>query len=322
MKKALYSLFIFTCIVIGATFLGSLLFMLYGNLMSFVANQEESFFSFKMLIPGVIVSFPIACILALFFLILLEIRREEASGFTLGLYIFMGFAVWCAFIPFDLHHSISYIQETASEIRDSEFLTDGLFRKNPDGTVEFYSRVSPAGFADGILIDINGAHGEKGAVIPFTGKNVIVETEDVFADSIIREGANISPVVAVPLGIYAELMINGTNCWMKGVWSWMAFASFGFALLSLYGLKKISSWKLLNAFLIVLCGGCVAMLNYLYWCGEVFNGIAVEWARFFSALPVSDPFILCLNLVLVIVFSAAGVIRHLNDKKKKMGVLN
>jgi len=297
--------------------------MLYGNLTTLVANQADNFFSYKMLIPGVIVSFPLACILALFFLILLEIRRADSSAVRLGLYIITGLCVWCVFIPFDLHKSVAYIQEAAMEENNNELLTSGLFRKNPDGTIEYYSRVSAAGYADGILIDVNGIAGEKGCVIPFKGKDINIYSEDVFADSIIREGAQISSVVAVPLNIYAELMINGTNCWLKGVWSWISFAAMGLALMSLYGLKNISSWKLLNAFLIVLAGVCVALLNYLYFCGEVFNGIAVEWARFFAAWPIDNPFILCLNLVLIIAFSAIGIVRHMNEKKKKaMGVLN
>ncbi len=309
MKKSLYSLLIFFSILIAGTFIGSLFFMLYGNLTSLIASQSDSFFSYKLFVPGLLVSFPLVCIIALLLLVYFEIRHPTSSVWPVVTYVALGILTWCVLIPFGLSKSVEYV-ENRYQVEDSQTpLTNGLFRKSSEG-VEYLSSVNSEGFADGIFID------NEGNISHFYGKDVRVHVKDLFADSLIRDGAALSPFVYVPLGIYAELMVNGTNCWMKGYVSWICFAFMGFALLALTNLRQLSSWKLLNTFIIVIAGVLVAMLNYVYYCGDFFNGFAVEWARIFEGLPVDNPLMVAMNLLLIVIFVAARFIRRVTKKEE------
>lgn len=310
MKKSLYSLLIFFSVVIAGTFIGSLFFMLYGNLTSLIASQSDSFFSYKLFVPGLIVSFPLVCILGLLLLVYFEIRHPTSSVWPKVTYIGLGILTWCVFIPFGISKSVKYV-ENRFVVEDSQTpLTKGLFRKSENG-IEYLSSVSKDGLADGIFID------QTGKISFFYDKDVKVHVKDLFADSLIRDGASLSPFVSVPLGIYAELMVNGTNCWMKGYVSWLCFAFMGFALLAVTNLRQLSSWKLLNAFIIVIAGVIVAMINYVYYCGEFFNGFAVEWARIFEGLPVDNPLMVAINLLLIAVFIGVRFIGRVTKKTEE-----
>ncbi len=319
MKKSIHILIVFFSVVITGSLLGSMLFMLYGNLTSLVANQKDTLFSFELFVPGIMVSFPLVCILALLFVILLNIRHSDFSKTSLITYLVLGLLTWFVFIPFDLSRSVDYITQEHNRV-NREILTDGIFRTTDEG-IEYLSRVTPDGLADGIFIDTTGSYKNPGTVLEIKQKDVSSKATDVFADTLIRDGAELSQFVSVPLNIYAELMINGTNCYLKGVISWISFAFMGLALISCAGLSNVSSWKLLNIFFVVFMACITGLLNYEYYSGDFFNSFAVEWARFFHGWPVDNPFMVILNLVIAGVCTMTGVIRFPKKAKSDGEVL-
>ena len=92
----------------------------------------------------------------------------------------------------------------------------------------------------------------------------------------------------------------------KGIFSWLLVCSFGFALWSVYGLIRVSSWKLINTFMIIFMQGFIILINGIYYSErfEILHSL-IPSNNLFSG---SELLLAIINFVVGIVLITVGII--------------
>lgn len=257
-------------IVIG-TLLASLFYMIFCSLLSLVAGEQHSFFSSEIFFRGIFVSSPLIISAVLVSLVLFGIRQPSNPIIKNITYILFGLLSWLFLIPlnFELFQSDSPISISEPNQIQSEqkSLSVGYFRPAESGVV-YFSEIKDDGKSDGIFIDTEGISGKQGAVIQFFDSQVDLPDEE-FADVLMKNSLSLSPVVSIPMKIYSRLFSVAQSKYNEGKIAWLIFATFGLALISVWGIGKMTSWKLLNAVFTLTLVFLIVLLNFLYYSGRI-----------------------------------------------------
>ncbi|MBR1537723.1 MAG: hypothetical protein IJ630_12405 [Treponema sp.] len=302
----------FAVIYLASIFLGMVifatLFMLNCNLTSFVTGVQSAFFSLKFFMTGLFFSVPLVCILVQILFIFYLIRHPSQQILSFILYVIFGAVSWLVLIPTDLHLIHKYDSDTYSSRVEAS--SAGVFRKEASG-VFYYSRIDENGKAEGLFLDTTGYFGQEGAVVPLYDYTVKTESAFPYSDILIKNSLEPSKIVTYPLSVYNALLTAALYSSSLGFLAWLAFASLGLALLSVYGVQFASSWKLANV-IFVICS-CIAILfiNFLYYMNimpDFFKEIAFKLSELTG---VKDPLIILINLIITAVFAVFGLFMSL-----------
>ena len=129
MKRALY----LTVIYLASMFIGTLvfatLFLLSCNLSMFVTDLSSTFFSLHFFTIGLLISFPIVCILVQVLLVLYFIRHPGKQILSLVLYAVFGLLSWIAFIPTDMKLLTKYYDGHDILSARVSAVSSGVFRE-------------------------------------------------------------------------------------------------------------------------------------------------------------------------------------------------
>ena len=304
MKRILSFIVIYVASILVCTLVFATLFMFSCNLSMFVTGTESSFFSLQFFLNGVLLSLPLSCVLIQVLLVFYLIRHPSQHILSLVFYLVFGAISWLVLVPTDLHLISRYESDLITTRLESS--SAGVFRKEESG-VFYYSRIDEDGSADGIFFDTTGFSGSEGEVIPFFDMPVKNESAFPYSDILIKNALQPSPLVTYPLAVYNALLTAGAYSASLGFISWLAFASLGLALLAVYGVQFLSSWKLANVISVFVVVLAIVAVNYLYYMNILpapLKEVAAKLSEFTGA---KDPLIILVNLIFAVLLTAFGI---------------
>ena len=304
MKRALSFFVIYIASLLVCTALFAMLFMFSCNLTMFVTGLPSSFFSLHFFLTGALTCFPLVCILTHILFVLYLIRHPSNQIISLVLYVVLGALSWLVLIPTDMHLISRYESDVFSTRVEAS--SAGVFRKEENGIV-YYSRIGDDGTADGLFIDTLGIQSQGENVIPFFNSSVKNETAFPYSDILIKNSLQPPAMAVYPLSVYNALLTASQYSNSLGFLAWLAFASIGLALLSIYALQFASSWKLANVSFVICAAFAIIFINYLYYMNmlpSVLKEVALKLSEFTGA---KDPLIILINLIITVILAGFGI---------------
>ena len=304
MKRTLSFIVIYFGSLLVCSLIFAMLFMLNCNLTMFVTGVSSSFFSMHFFMVGLLTCFPLVCVLTQILLILYFIRHPSNQLISLILYVIFGAISWLVLIPTDLHLVARYESDAISTRIEAS--STGIFRNEGSG-VYYYSSIDDEGNADGIYIDTLGFHSKQGTVIPFFDSKIHNESAFPYSDILIKDSLQPSEFVVFPLSVYNSLFTAANYSSSLGFLAWLAFASIGLALLSIYGFQFGSSWKLANVVYVICSAVFIIFINYFYYMNLLPDVLKDVSAKLSSLTGTNNSLIILINLIITAIFVLFGV---------------
>ncbi len=290
--------------------------MLCMDLTQLVIGTRFSLFRFEFFLKGVYLSFPLVSIMALLMIILYQIRHPQHSVPSVAVFIALNLLLWAMLMPLVLGLSLrTDIRPPAA----APSASSGFFR-NEDGLVYYWEVFSHNGKGEGLYIDLYGVHGEPGQVYPLHQVDKPEQkTPSPFADTLVQKSIDMPKCVSIPLTAYLSLLYYARDCLSRGYLQWLGFASLGLAFMSLYGLGWLSSWRLLNAFVVMVVSVCIALVNYALYAGLLLPGVSRFWQLGLGAFGKHVPFTACVNVLIALCMLGIGLANSFLRREKARG---
>lgn len=303
MKRALSFIIIYVASMTAGSLLLATLFMCSCNLTMLVTGLRSFFFSPQLFLTGLLTSFPLVCVLTHILLVLYVIRHPAKKIVSLILYAALGAVSWLVLIPADLHLISRHENDIVSTRTDAS--SAGFFRAEDNGIV-YYSRVGD-GTADGLFIDTVGVKSQENKVVPFFNAPIKNDSAFPYSDILIKNSLRPPLLVAHTLAVYSSLLAVARHSHSLGFFAWLAFASVGLALLSVYGLQSASSWRLANVIFVMCATFAILALNYLYYQNIMPDALRDAAAKLAEFTGAKDSLVIIINLFISAVFIVSGV---------------
>jgi len=317
---------------IFGTLIGACFYMLYETCTMLVAGTSSNAISLNLFLKGVFISFPISMGLSAMMLTLYFIRHPALPFIPILTYAVLILVAWLVLIPSCTKLSLNYDTKTES-VKNKNSLSSNLFRKS-NSLVTYFSKVYNDNFANGMCINIS-----NDASTIYTFKNVPLEdNKKTFSDSLIAESIEMPRLISYIMNDISTLMEAGKKAikswkaenqltfgasFFKGISYWLCYISMGLALLSVIGLRRVSNWRLLNTFIVILSTFCITSFNSIYYRKTIYEGAAAIVDKWFSKMIfIHDPFAVLVNIVIFILFSVTGLLIDIfkkNNDLDKMG---
>ena len=291
MKKAFFLVLIFFIIFLSILLATAFFAMLAENCAHMKVGVETDFFNFTYFYHNIVRYLPWCAIISLMMLILYIIKHQFSVPQFVVPYFILALLIWMLVIPACSIWYDNIQKEYPIPQPDAQNLSTGYFRK--DGEYLTY---------------VTGKEGENGeewrrkVLSEQTETNTATDdTEKTvrFADSLI-ENAVTSPF----LWDYAheKCLLLKQFCHSaleKGYFSYILFATLGFALSSVIFLHRFSSWRLVNALSVIIISALIIMANIHFYDPVITNKIPFlgKWW-----LPLT------VNSTLCVLFMTIGII--------------
>ncbi|MBO5137061.1 MAG: hypothetical protein J6B81_00995 [Spirochaetaceae bacterium] len=298
MKSFATQILAFLFICIGGAILGLSLCLLYIHATQIIAGQSVGYVPDGLPLVCLLYSCAVVAFFSCVFLINYTIRHPQKKIPQLLAFCLVMLIAWGFVIPFCLNKADSLQQNIVMQ-EETALPSRKYFRPDTDG-VFFYSNVSPdTETADGIYIDTSGFTGSKSGIIPLKQVPINKDVALPFSDLLIRDTLQLPQIVKPILNGINVLCKNAVNA-TQGLLSWLIFSTMGLALGSLFGLRSVFRWRLLNCLSVLICFVGIISTNIAYYMGwpGVFFGI-VEIPLWVMNCIISGVFI-CLGTVLAI----------------------
>lgn len=298
------------CSIVG-TILCGFIFMVCDGLRFFVAGQELDVISLELFIHGIYFSAPGVFVLTQMLLILSVLRRKTDNKrrnhlFAIVTYLLLGILTWCLVFP-KLIESASEFDEYKEDRLELVPLSVGYFRETDDG-ITYYTKISKEKKAEGLTIDVNGKYGKTGKIFPFYEKDISGVNYIPYSDILIKKAVAMPLAVSYPNEIYTKILDTAKNSWSDGKFAWLSFATLGLALLSLYSVQFLSSWKMVNAFAVILGGISICYINFLYYAEKFPSSVLNLPNRLPSLFSLENSVIVYINIIIFILLGIFGLV--------------
>ena len=304
MKRVLYFAVIYVASMLLGTLVFATLFMFGCNLTMLVTGSTTSFYSLHFFVKGILAAIPLVCVLIQVLLVLYTIRHPASHILSWIMYLLLGLLSWLVIIPTD----VKLIERYDSGVESFRVTSTsaGVFRKEDSG-VYYFSRIGDDGKAEGIFLDTTGFLGHEGTAIPLFDYEAKNESAFPYSDIIIKNSLEPPRLVSYPLAVYDALLTAARYASSLGFLSWLAFASLGLSLLSVYGVQFTSSWKLANVSCVITASAVILFMNYLYYM-HLMPPMLKEIAEKLSDLTGhTDSLIVLANLVIAVLLALFGL---------------
>jgi hypothetical protein len=307
MKSVIGMILTYVAVCVFGTLLGAVFYMLYVSCILFVAGTPFAAVSLSAFLHGCILFFPACLLFSSLFLTLYKIRHPEGFLVPFCVYLVLGFVTWTVFFPFSLR---IIKMQTVDTMSGKKMLSPGFFRYSGD-TVYYFTTVTKNGKASGMGIRLGSSGDVREPVFLFTGMQLEDDSDTPFSDSLAGNVLLMPALLGVMVRnisiLYrAALSVSGTGGWIR----WLFFASLGLGLLSVYGLVRCTTWRLLNTFLVIFSTVSLCLINSFYYHVPVFfssaEKILNDWTV--KIMPFHIPFIVVVNMFFCLIFSLTGII--------------
>lgn len=313
MKKALKLVFIYLIILITGTVLGTLLYSLYLNLLSFVSGRDITFFKDAELFQSLFFVMP--CMLIFIMPAIAYYRIRHPGGILqLIVYVILCMLTWIILMPGSVALK-DFCSKRFSFESNRESLSPNYFRMVDDDVYYFTREFS---------VSTQGRAPEAPAIIIDTSENGGVEYKSLgdYPSLVLNKKALPFREVQIkkifgedvnPLPVDFRLlnsMISGA--YAGGLGHILTLISFVLLLCSVYGITNFFDWRLLNAVMLFVITALVLCLNSMYFLPQFhelkMRIMSIGFFRFLGGI-VSEPILFILNCFFALVFILNGIIR-------------
>lgn len=318
LKTSFRMLLAFFLICSVGTVLSACLYMIYSSCTLLIAGDAFDVFSKSLFLEGIVKALPVCIAISSILLALYLIRHPSEVVCPLITYLILGLASWFVLLPLTNTLSLKLEGVTGFE-KEERPLSENYFRKSND-QISYISTYNADGNADGTVIELSPV--ERG-VYSFT-EVPLAERSSEFSDSLIEESVTVPFVCRFIINSISVMFSTGRNYLSKGYLNWIFFATCGLAILSLLGLKRMSSWRLINVFTIVSLAVIIFSFNAAYYGQPEFQKYTFKIDQWFLKFPIiPNPCAVLFNLIVTLVFSVFGIINAIikapeKPKKQKL----
>ncbi|HPX25558.1 MAG TPA: hypothetical protein PLG87_02025 [Treponemataceae bacterium] len=310
MKSSLFLLVVFTILCIAVTLFCAFGYVLVDGCTHMAAGTSLSFFSLDVFLNGIIMCFPFAAGFSCMGMIFYMIRHPSAPLLSVAVYFVIGVAVWAFLVPQALRIEQMGLFKSLN-VRTENRLTEGYFRPSEYG-VFYYSKINSQNIAEGVYIDTTGASGSMSPISRFTNLQLAPTGNEFFADPLFASSAKITVIIEHIITFAKVMRIEALKAVKKGFFSYLSFASIGLALLSLIGIKSMSSWKLLNLSFVIILYVVICRINLLIYTSPVFYSVLSFFQEKKISVLSSLPYLqLAVNCLISLLLVSAGMIQYL-----------
>lgn len=247
-------------------FAATFLYMFYTMCSTIVAGSGITHFTLLHFIQGIILSFPIVLIFTGPFTSFYIIRHRELSLWCLVPFLLMH----CALFAFAQPAFLSLVYDQKENLAPEENIvppSPGYFRTLGDKYIIYYSSMTDAGVASGILIDT-----EKATDNLYTFHNTKINTNNEFADSLILSSIKLPGVIQHAIRSFKSWHIALYNAITGKKGQWLSFCSVLLPLVACCLMVKLSRWRLVS--LIMVMGSTI--LVYVFNLSVLAGGFLAE----------------------------------------------
>ena len=284
MKKSFWLVLVFfvffLVILTGTAFFG----MIAENCMHLKAGVKAAFFNGRYFIDCAVKYLPWCAVISLMMLVLYIIKHKFSIPQFIIPYFILGLLVWMLVIPgcSSLYYSLQKNYPITPP--DTGTVSEGYFR------VDGESLTFQTGTAES-----NGDLWSRKVFQGRTDENISGD----YADSIIEGG------ISLPFWgdfVYEKCMLLKNVCRAaldRGYFSYILFATMGFALCSVIFICRFSTWRLVNALSVMLCFVIIVLANVHFYDRTILE-----------KLPFLDKWWIPLvfNVVICVSFMTVGII--------------
>ena len=312
MKRSLLLLVQYFIFILLGCLLGIFVYTQFYNNINLVAGFPVKFSKYP-LIKGFLESIPIILLLIGMLLSLYKVRHMENPVSSAIVYSCLGIITWFLVFPASLS-LIKVLTPVTEKIAESEIkseLSRGYFRKV--GNVYYYFLEEQRGdITQVIAIDSNQNTFGIIKQLDLSADSEFNKQTQPFVDPIIKASLDNIPYRIIK--VFSNVKKNAMSAWNNGYISWLLFCSLGFALWSIYGLIKISSWKLINTFMIIFFQGLIILFNGIYFSSrfELLHDLIPP----VKSIPVSELLLAIVNVSVGILFITVGIISTCVKKRE------
>ena len=277
MKKSFWLVLVFfvffLIILLGAAFFA----MLAENCMHLEAGVKSDFFNFSFFIDSLIKYLPWCAVLSLMMLVLYIIKHKFSVLQFVIPYFILALLVWMLVIPgcaklFSIRQGASEVSVSeVAEIADAEAV-EGVDAQAGGEVVDV---IEPDVIEPDAETVSKGYFRKEGEYLTFGDMwrrkvfpgRVDEETSGKYSDIIIESS------ISVPFWgdyVYEKCLLLNSVCrsaLAKGYFSYILFATMGFALSAVIFLCRFSSWRLVNALIVMFVFALIVFANIVFYDG-------------------------------------------------------
>ncbi len=211
------------------------------------------------------------------FIVVYTIRYPQNGVVRITTYTVLFLLAWLVIIPLCVHFFNHLAKVRIFEPKEP-LLTAHYFRPD-DGRLYYYSSVNAATrTASGVSFKLDDIASSADDSMLLENAPLIQSDIQPFSDILVYDTLSISRLMNIVLPALYNTRDAAIASVEGGVLPWLAFASWGLALYSLIGLRRLFQWRLLNfcGVLTGFLGVCVLNLSYYWgWDGNLFGVITL-----------------------------------------------
>ena len=280
--------------------------MIYALCTTLVAGREIQLVSGMLFVKGVFLFAPAAISSSGAFLLFFLIRHQWGTKADFVVYAVWYVLSWLILIPltFRVYESISKENHI---VATETLVSPGYFRNSEsEDEVLFYSQVRDDGTAEGISISDH-------KITTYNERKVPV-SDSAFADSIIRDSLKMNSVISFFVSSYNKMFAIGAES-SRNFFTWMCFASIGLVYLAVFEMRRLSVWRLVNVFFILVVYVGLFNLDLYIYTGDILPSVSRDLRNALPFIP-GNVFVLIVNLSLTLIFILAGI--FISSYRKKV----
>jgi len=302
--------FVFIILTIATAFVSTVAISLIHLSFSMVAGENLSFVNFALFFQVLVKALPFCLVFACLGLIFYFIRHPKTPILSTLFYFLIGFSIWLFAIPWML--SVPLAQKPLVSEYEARRLSEGFFRETKS-SIDYIAKIFPEGGGEGVRIDTSSS----GHIESVFFEEDALEAELAFADPLFEKTIELPPVLEVLKAFFSFAGTEAIKSLARGFLSYLMFASFGLAILSIFFVKNISSWKLINISIVVTLFVFICKINR-----EVFSAMFFDkMIGFFQHnnmiwLTNRNNIQFVINISITLCFSLIGLVHFIRQRQK------
>lgn len=313
MRKVIALILDYFLILLFGFMVGMFIFLQYFDSISLVAGTKVTL-SREIVLYGVFSTLPVLFILAPFGMMLYKLRHRSNPKATFATYCLLCLVNWLFFYPLTLTLQNQVVKTLNSEnLNKQNDLSADYFRKSC-GKLYYFSHKSQKGKAEVILVEdpLDAECFATETEIDVSNDSAFEKDSYPFHDPLIMESMTDIPYSII--NIFRAIKTQAIHAWGYGIISWLCFCTFALALVSFYSMIKFSSWRLVNALLMMFFTAVVIWFNDFYFSTlndgprNFLRSLFYDSGRlnFFIDRGIEFPLAL-INLLVALIFTVFGI---------------
>ncbi len=305
-KTTLRMLLLYVLVLILGTVFCAVIYTIYTLCMHMIAGSGLKVFDFGYFLTGANTFFPLVVIISGIVMSLYVIRYSIRKVLPIVVIFAAYVAAWIFLIPINY----SWKVKTPSLTEANMTLTSDYFRVGESGSVFYYSSIED-GLADGVCID-----NQSDIEDVYTFGNVRIPKTEGYSDSLIHKSIGMPKIIEQFVAWFNIFLDITRQAWKAGFIGWLCFASISLPLASVLGLCLVSKWRMVNVLSVFMAVAGILVLNVMAYTKSFMEPAKAFVEGALSNLPVKNPLVVLMNVLIFVIFSLIGFIMYNKCRKE------